>query len=188
MVISNANWKSSEASKWQLQNRSWFLISALLNSLVPGHKIVQMLIVYIALKGDKFLQEESIGSYDICENNVWPRKLKMIGSWKSSRESISNCFPHLEAPAFEYMTEHDTELLESLSIPSTGIIFYVVVLCARPGEYVVLAALRSHSPSLRLEYLYTLDAFNTRDVSGKELSYRVLPETRKHKEKNCIFS
>lgn len=126
-----------------------------------------MLKVYIALKGDKFLQEKSIGIYDICENNVCPRKLQMARSWKNSRERISNCFPHLEVAAFEYVTEHDTGLLESLSIPSRGIIFYMAVLCAWPGEYDVLGALYSHIPSLRFERLYTLDAFYTCDLFGK---------------------
>lgn len=78
------------------------------------------------------------------------------------------------------MTEHDAGLLESLSIPSTGIMFYVVVLCAWPGEYDVLEALCLHTTSLRFECLYTLDAFNTCAMFGKELSYGVLPEIRKH--------
>lgn len=115
-----------------------------------------MLKMYIALKGDKFLQEQSLGIYDMCENKVWTRKLQMIRSRKSCRENISNCFPHLEASAFEYITEPDTGLLESSGIPSTGIIFYVVVLCAWSGKYDVLEALCSHTPSLRFKCLYTL--------------------------------
>lgn len=39
-----------------------------------------MLEVYVALKRDKFLEEKSIGIYDRYENNVWPRKLKMVRS------------------------------------------------------------------------------------------------------------
>lgn len=52
-----------------------------------------MLKVYVALGGDKFLEEKSIGYDYMCENNVWPKKLQMVRSWESSREIINSCFP-----------------------------------------------------------------------------------------------
>lgn len=75
------------------------------------------------------MQEKSVGIYDICENNVCPRKLQMARSWKNSRERISNCFPHLEVAAFEYVTEHDTGLLESEHTQQRNHLLYGCPVC-----------------------------------------------------------
>lgn len=86
MVFSNARTRN-QMKLASGSYRSWFSISALLNSWVPCHRIVQMPKVYIGLKGDKFLQEKSIRIYNTCENNVWPRKLQMVRSWVVGAET-----------------------------------------------------------------------------------------------------
>lgn len=85
-----------------------------------------------------------------------PESCKWLEAGRTVERVSITASPILKHLPFEYMTEPNTGLLESLGIPSTGVIFCVVFLCAWPGKYDVLEALCSHTPSLRFKWLYIL--------------------------------
>lgn len=96
-----------------------------------------MLKVYVALRGDKFLEEKSIGNCYIGENNVWPRKLQMLEAERVLERLSIAASPVLEVSTFGYLIEHDTGLIASLGLPSIAIASLMLVSCVSGQENMV---------------------------------------------------